>query len=219
MNENAARVDWAGVGVRLPARWLGRGRAAGGAAGAAAGAAGAGGVRARSGRATTGRASGGGARGVGGSAGERQRRLGKRGGSDRWGATKVVSMAVCAVEVTLVDERRSTPPYPAAVDAQMLIPPSTAIAAPVMNRLSSLARKRTARGDLLRRRVAAERDHRLEDLRRPGLVLAGRHGLDAVLERRCPPGPGGSSSTRMPRAATSFAAVRISPTSACLDVA
>jgi UDP:flavonoid glycosyltransferase YjiC (YdhE family) len=23
MNENAARADWAGVGVRIPARWLG----------------------------------------------------------------------------------------------------------------------------------------------------------------------------------------------------
>ena len=96
MNENAARVEWAGVGKRIPLRWLGRALAAARGPGRAAPA----GARA-----------GGGGRALGG----RPRRPGQ----------------AAALELE-------------AWAAQTLIPPSSGIVAPVMNALSSEARKSTS---------------------------------------------------------------------------
>jgi hypothetical protein len=98
------------------------------------------------------------------------------------------------------------------------MPPSTDRAAPVTNELSSQARKRTVRATSSAEAWRAERDVLLEQL--GGLVL-GRSGhldldrvLEAVVHR-----PGCTLLTRMPREAPSLAAVRMRPTTACLDVA
>ena len=170
MNENAARVEWAGVGKRIPLRWLGRALAAargpGRAAGAGAGAGGGGG------------ALGGGAR----------RPRSRRRSSSRRGPRSDAHPAV---------ERDRRPGHEGAL-----------VGGEEDHELR----------DLLGRRVAPERDHRLEDGRRAGLALPRRDGLDAVLEDVVD-GPGWMLLTRIPRPATSFAAVRMSPTSACFDVA
>ena len=100
----------------------------------------------------------------------------------------------------------------------MLIPPSTASVAPVTNELSPPARNSTARAISSGVGVTAERDHLLEDRGRALGVLAGGHGLDPLLERVADRA-GVDRVDADAAAAASFAAVRISPTSACLEVA
>ena len=111
-----------------------------------------------------------------------------------------------------------SPPHGRRVSRRRTRSPSTASVAPVTNALSSVARNSTARA-ISSARVAAERDHLLEDRRRPRRGLPRRGRLDPRCWNALSTGPGWIVLTRMPRSATSFAAVRISPTSACLDVA
>ena len=99
-----------------------------------------------------------------------------------------------------------------------LIPPSSGIAAAVMNRLSSLARKSTAAAisSAVAWRPSGIIDSKISAARASPSPVA-------TVSIRCwkalSTGPGWMELTRIPRSATSFAAVRITPTSACLDVA
>ena len=171
MAENAARVDWAGVGVRIPPRWLG----------------------ARTLRLAVRRAL-------------RPAVRARVAEVAAWAAAH--DGAVRAAELELE----------AWAGLQMLMPPSSAIVAPVMNRLSSDARNSTAAAisSGVAWRPSGIIDSKISAARASSCPVA-------TVSMRCwnalSTGPGWMELTRIPRSATSLAAVRMRPTSACFDVA
>ena len=170
MNENAARVEWAGVGKRIPPRWLGA----------------------------------------------RSLRLAVQGALRPPVRARAAAVARWAAAHDGARPRRSSSRRGPRSDAHPAVERDRR---PGHERALVGGEEDHERGDLLGRRVAA----RAGSSTRRSPPRGASPSPVATVSMRCwktlSTGPGWMLLTRIPRLATSLAAVRMSPTSACLDVA